>query len=145
MSNWWADKLGTPRQPQQQPQQPRLPEQQVPVVQPGMTPQYPGYTPNQGYPPVTQQPTYNPELAGHTLPASATDASRCPNCSSGNYGKMPSMPEAKARCYDCGYPIQQSGSGMPGVRVPTNGNTQAAKQLSTQNNFNPGTIVDRIG
>lgn len=140
MSNWWADKLGTPRQPQQQP---RLPEQQVPVTNPGVTPQYPGYTPNQGYPPVTQQPPYNPELVGRTLPASAVNASRCPNCSSGNYGKMTA--ETAARCYDCGYPIQQSGSGMPGVRIPTNGNTEAAKQVSTANNFNPGTIVDRIG
>ena len=139
MSNWWADKLGTPRQPQQ----PRLPEQQVPVVNPGVTPQYPGYTPNQGYPPVNQPPTYNPELAGRTMPASAVNASRCPNCSSGNYGKMTA--ETAARCYDCGYPIQQSGSGMPGVRVPTNGNTEAAKQVSTANNFNPGTIIDRIG
>jgi hypothetical protein len=139
-NSWWADKLGVPRQTQSQP---RLPEQQVPVVNPGVTPQYPGYTPNQGYPPVTQQPPYNPELAGHMLPASAMNPGRCPNCSSGNYGKM--TPETAPRCYDCGYPIQQSGSGMPGVRVPTNGNTAAAKQISTANNFNPGTIVDRIG
>jgi hypothetical protein len=137
-SSWWADKLGAPKQTQ-----PRLPEQQVPVVQPGITPQYPGYTPNQGYPPVTQQPPYNPDLAGHTLPASSMNPGRCPNCSSGNYGKM--TPETAPRCYDCGYPIQQSGSGMPGVRLPSNGATQAAKQISTANNFNPGTIVDRIG
>jgi len=138
MSNWWADKLGTPRQ-----SQPRLPEQQIPVVNPGIAPQYQGYTPNQGYPPVTQQPPYNPELAGRTLPASAVNASRCPNCSSGNYGKM--TVETAARCYDCGYPIQQSGSGMPGVRIPSSGNTEATKQVSTANNFNPNTIIDRIG
>jgi hypothetical protein len=54
-------------------------------------------------------------------------------------------PETAPRCYDCGYPISQSGSGMPGMRIPTNGNTQAAKQVSTANNFNPTTIVDRIG
>jgi len=141
MSNWWADKLGTPRQPQQ----PRLPEQQVPVVNPGITPQYPGYTPNQNYPPITQQPTYNPELAGHRLPASATSPDRCPNCSSSNYGKMIGQPEAKPRCYDCGYPLQQSGSGTPGVRIPTSGTVEATKQVSTANNFNPGTIIDRIG
>jgi len=141
MSNsWWADKLNNG-----QPQAPRYVPPTAPVqpVQPGITTPYPTYTPNQGYPPVSQPATYNPELDGHRLPASATSPSRCPNCSSGNYGR--STPETAARCYDCGYPIQQSGSGMPGMRIPSNGSTQAAKQVSTANNFNPGTIVDRIG
>ncbi len=141
-SSWWADKLGAPKT-NQTPQVPLV--QQAPVVQPGITPQYPGYTPNQSYPPVTQQPVYNPELVGRTLPASAVSPERCPNCSSGNYGKIPTMPEARARCYDCGYPLTQSGTGMPGVRIPSNGNTQASKQISTSNNFNPTTIIDRIG
>lgn len=139
-SSWWADKLGAPKT-NQTPEVPLV--QQTPVVQPGVTPQYPVYTPNQTYPPVNQPPTYNPELVGRTLPASAMAPSKCPNCSSGNYGKM--TPETAPRCYDCGYPIQQSGSGMPGVRVPSNGSTQATKQVSTSNNFNPNTIIDRIG
>ena len=138
MSNsWWADKLGTSQPQVQRPATPAQP------VQPGITTPYPGYTTNQAYPPVNQQMPYNPELEGHRLPASATTASRCPNCSSGNYGKM--TVETAPPCYACGYPIQQSGSGMPGVRVPTNGNTSASKQVSTANNFNPQTIIDRIG
>lgn len=141
MSNsWWADKLGNQQTPAQRPATPATSPAAPNTVQ-----QYPTYTPNQGYPPINQPPTYNPELAGRTMPSSAMSPERCPNCSSGNYGKMPGVPEAKARCYDCGYPLTQSGTGMPGVRVPTNGNTEAAKQISTQNNFNPGTIVDRIG
>lgn len=141
MSNsWWADKLGNG-----QPQTPRYvpPTPPAQPVQPGYTQPYQGVTPNTAYPPVTQQPYIDPSLEGHKLPASAMAPSRCPNCSSGNYGKM--TPETAPRCYDCGYPLQQSGSGMPGVRVPTNGNTEAAKQVSTANNFNPQTIVDRIG
>jgi len=124
MSNsWWETKLG------------------------GGTPQPRPYTPQPQYPtpPVGQPavPYQNPELAGRLIPASATNASRCPNCASGNYGQT--SPEAKARCYDCGYPLQQSGSGTPGVRTsPGGGAVQATRQISTANNYNPGQIIDRI-
>ncbi len=123
MSNsWWANKLGTQQPaPAQRPAQPYVPQQ--PYVPPqNMYPSQIGTPPVQPQMPVTQ---------------------RCPNCASGNYGG--STPETRPRCYDCGYPITQSGTGMPGVRVPSNGATEAAKQLNTGNNFNPGVIVDRIG
>jgi len=129
MSNsWWSDKLGgQPATPTYRPAPPVAPAAPVypPVATPPYTPQY--------VQPVTPQ----------VLPPSAT-AERCPNCSSGNYvGTM----ETKQRCYDCGYPVQQSGSGTPGVRIPGSqgGAVQAAKQISTANNFNPNVIVDRIG
>jgi hypothetical protein len=123
MSNsWWANKLGTtPQQPSQYPAQ--VPPSQAPMQQMP-----------QGVPQQEQR-----------LPQSATAYSRCPNCSSGNYGKMPGMPEIESRCYDCGYPRIQSGTGMPGMHVPSNGNTVAASQISTANNFNPGTIIGKIG
>jgi hypothetical protein len=120
MSNsWWANKLGTtPQQPSQVvPYQP--PQQQAPQ-------------------PVAPQ-------QGQRLPQSATSYERCPNCSSGNYGKMPGMPEIESRCYDCGYPRVQSGTGMPGMHVPSSSTTVAATQLNTGNNYNPGVIIDRIG
>lgn len=98
------------------------------------------YTPQ--YPAPASTPPVQSELAGRLIPASATNTERCPNCSSSNYGRV--TPESKARCYDCGYPIQQSGSGTPGVRVPNGGAVQAAKQISTANNYNPGQIIDRI-
>lgn len=117
MSDWWSKKLANT-----QPQTTQAPIQSTPpVVQP-------------------EPRTHTP--SGNRLPESAALASRCPNCSSGNYGKV--SPEAKARCYDCGYPIQQSGSGAPGVRVPTEGPVQPAKQISTSNNFNPTTIIGRV-
>ena len=119
MSNsWWADKLGT-----------------TPAARPAAPIYQPPAAPYQAPPaPAVQQPR---------LPASAT-APRCPNCASGNYvGTM----ETKSRCYDCGYPVQQSGSGTPGVRLPTapGGTVQQAKQLNTANNFNPNVIIDKIG
>jgi hypothetical protein len=111
-SNWWASKLNTG-----QPVKPSIP-------------------------PTTTQPAYlPPELQERKLPASATTASRCPNCSSQNYG---GTPDTRPRCYDCGYPIQQTGSGTAGVSVPLEGPTQAAKQVSTENNFNPQGIIGHI-
>lgn len=118
MSNsWWASKLGAQPAPQSRP----------PVMPPSALPM------TQYQPPQTQQPN---------LPASALRSNNCPNCGSGNYGG--NTPESRARCYDCGYPLQQSGSGMPGVRVPTEGPVQPAKQVNS-GGFNPNQIVDRIG
>ena len=130
MSNsWWANKMGNPAP------RPSTPPTQMPA-QPA------GYAPTT-YPPKFMQPVSPEETAGHRLPASATSPERCPNCASGNYGRT--TPESRARCYDCGYPITQSGTGMPGVRIPSSTNTVAATQISTANNFNPNVIVDRIG
>lgn len=123
-SSWWDKKLNN------NPQTPAPARPAQPPVQPSY------------YPPAGSTPRVSPELEGHRLPASAAFAESCPNCASGNYGR--STPESRARCYDCGYPLQQSGSGVPGVRVPTEGPVQAAKQVDT-GGFNPGTIVDRIG
>ena len=127
MSNWWANKLGAPQAPQ---------------------PSTPQTTPISNLPsqlPSSQQFNNVPVTANTRLPASATSPDRCPNCASGNYGRSAMAPEAKARCYDCGYPITQSGSGSPGIKTPTGGAVTAARQLNTGNNFNPQTIVDRIG
>jgi hypothetical protein len=118
-SSWWANKLGTP---QAQPQQPQT-----------------------TYPTTTQQPAYlPPDVRDHRLPVSATEASRCPGCGSGNYGRV--TPEAKARCYDCGYPLVQSGSGMgKGIAggPQASGPATPARQVAS-GGFNPQTIVGRI-
>lgn len=124
MSNsWWTSKLGG-----SQPQTPSYPAYQPPV-QPQAAPYQAPQQPQQGAP---------------RLPASAMSSSYCPNCASGNYGST--TPESRARCYDCGYPIVQSASGTPGIRVPgaNGGSVEATKQISTQNNFNPGTFIGKI-
>jgi hypothetical protein len=117
MSNdWWSKKMGVPT-PKQQPVQQYV---QQPMQQP-----------------MQQQPLYAPSQQAVAF------TPRCPNCSSVNYvGSMESRP----RCYDCGYPIQQSGTGTPGIRNPNtaSGPVEPAKQINTQNNFNPQTIIGHI-
>jgi hypothetical protein len=84
-ADWFAKKLG------QQPQQPQTPAPTYVAPQPAtyVQPQQPQYPPSQQATP---------------------QALRCPGCGSGNYGGA--TPESRKRCYDCGYPIQQSGSGV---------------------------------
>ena len=124
-SNWWANKLGAPAVPQQQPVQPQYqaPQQYAPPAQ-----QYAPPRP-QAYPPQPQQ---------------YVDSS-CPGCGSGNYGGA--TPEARKRCYDCGYPIQQSGSGVGKGIVSgggqASGPTQAAVQVQS-GGWNPTTIIGHI-
>lgn len=118
MSDWWSKKLGTNITPQNTQS---APQSTPPVAQPA---------------PMTHTPS------GNRLPQSAMNSSSCPHCGSGNYGK--SSPDTRARCYDCGYPLQQSGTGTPGVRLPSNGAAEPAKQLDTANNFNPTTIIGKI-
>jgi F0F1-type ATP synthase membrane subunit c/vacuolar-type H+-ATPase subunit K len=48
----------------------------------------------------------------------------------------------RKRCYDCGYPIVQAGTGVGGTG--NGGAPIAAKQPSQSGGFNPNIIVDRI-
>jgi hypothetical protein len=126
-SNWWAGKLnGQPGVPTPPPAPAPMPGPYNPVPQP----QYPTQMPSQTY----QQ-----------SPEASRASGRCPSCGSGNYGSSMLAPEAKARCYDCGYPVVQSGSGMgTGVGQSTGGPAVPARQINTANNFNPQTIIGHI-
>jgi len=118
-ADWWAKKLGQPT-PQGRPDP-------SPVMPPSQQPMAPM--------PSFQQPQ------GKTLPSSSQTAS-CPDCGSGNYF---SVQNAAARCYDCGYPIQQSGSrygGLAGAVVE--GAAQQATGNNATNNFNPQQIIGTI-
>lgn len=120
-NNWWANKLGAPA-----PQTPSTP------------PQSPVYQPANPLP-VQQSYPQSYQSAPITPPAD-----RCPGCGSSNYGGA--TPEARKRCYDCGYPITQSGSGMGRGVMGQNGSggtPQPAKQVQS-GGWNPTTIVDRI-
>jgi len=120
-NNWWASKMGTTTP---------VPSRPEPI------PTSPVPTP---YNPTPQVPQEAPRM-----PQSAVNASRCPGCGSGNYGSTD--PSAKARCYDCGYPVVQSGSGMgKGISGGQgSGPAQPARQINTANNFNPQTIIGKI-
>jgi len=115
-SNWWANKLGAAPAPAQRPSVPQAPVQQ---------PVYP-QTPN--YPPVQHSPQ---------------QAASCPGCGSGNYSGAAGT---RPRCYDCGYPIQQSGSGVGKGIVSgpqASGPVQASIQVPT-GGWNPTTIIGKL-
>jgi len=126
-NDWWASKLGGGAP--------------APSSTPPVTPN-PGtvYRPSQGNAPVTYDPKTDQTL---TKAQSQRQADSCPNCYSGNY--FAPQGSQRARCYDCGYPLLQqgSGAGMPGGSG--GGNATPAKQVGQGAGFNPNIIVDRIG
>ena len=125
-SNWWASKLGG--QPSQS---------SVPVSPPTQVP----------YAPPPQQPNvqvnYDAQTDQLTKKAQSKKLNeRCPECDSGNY--FAPKGTQRMRCYDCGYPIMQQGSGMAGNSSAQGGTVQRAKQVGQGDGFNPNLIVDRI-
>ena len=123
MSNadWWAKKLGN-TQPQ------------APAYRPDPTPAMP---PSQL--PMSSFPAIQPPA---TTAPSARQTDVCPNCRSANY--MTAQGGA-ARCFDCGYPLEQSGSrygSLAGAHVE--GATKAATGNDVVSNWNPQGIIGRI-
>lgn len=122
MSNsWWANKLGNGEQPPPQRQQsyPQQPQR------PGLPPV--GYQ-RQG---LGQQESYDGPITGENFAEVATmwkggqgtrtETERCPGCNSNNFfsrkngGTMRTMQGSAhpmEHCFDCGYPIHQTGSGF---------------------------------
>lgn len=117
-NNWFANKLGPSA-----PQQPSTPQYVAPQPATYAPPSQPQYPPSQQMTP---------------------PAPRCPGCGSNNYG---GTAESRPRCYDCGYPIQQSGSGVGtgiiGGGGQASGPAQPAIQVQT-GGFNPTTIIGHI-
>ena len=114
-SSWWDKKLGVPQAP-------------APTTQPSYIPQPTSY-PQQGpvqLPPSQSYPPPTPAIPMGT---------RCPSCGSGNYvgGHAGVGQGTRERCFDCGYPIQQSGSGLgKGISGPrASGPATPAKQIAT--------------
>jgi hypothetical protein len=124
-ADWWAKKLGNP-QPQ--------------VGRPDPTPSMPAsQQPMQAMPQFQQQTDNLARIA-----PSSTSTATCPDCGSGNY--MSPAPQIALRCYDCGYPVSQSGGrygALTGARVE--GSAKAANGNDTSNNWNPQGIIGRIG
>lgn len=124
MSNadWWASKLGT------QPQVPQGRPNDMPPMPPSQQP-------------MQQMPAFQQPQQGRVLPSSSQTAT-CPDCGSNNYM---AVANAAPRCYDCGYPIQQSGSRygtLTGAHVE--GAAKQATGNDTASNWNPQGIIGRI-
>lgn len=123
--DWWANKLG----------------QQTPTARPANLPPMPP----------SQQPMtpYTPPAQPNRLPASAAASSQCPGCYGNNYVKIGEQVTMNGsvptyRCYDCGYPIVQAGSGLGGASsAPRAGGVTPAKQVET-GGWNPTTIIGKV-
>lgn len=125
MSNadWWAKQLGAQPQPQ------------APVARPADMPMPPSQQPMTPYTPPQQQ-------VPQTRAQSANQTQSCPDCGGNNYM---AVQNAAPRCYDCGYPIQQSGSRYGAL---TGANVEGSAKQSIGNdgasNWNPQGIIGRI-
>jgi ribosomal protein L37E len=116
-ADWWSKQLGTQSQV---PQQPRQINNPTPPTQQPMTPYV--------------APQQQPPSAAKAQSASQTQT--CPECGGNNY--MSPQPTIALRCYDCGYPISQSGSrygALTGAKVE--GSAKNAIGNDVRSNFNP--------
>jgi len=124
MSNadWWAKRLQSV-EPQQQ--------QARPTNMPSMPP---------SQLPMAPLPQFNPQQAERAQ--SAAQTSLCPGCGSSNYMAVAG---AALRCFDCGYPIEQSGSrygALTGAHVE--GSAKSSRGNDVVSNWNPQGIIGRI-
>lgn len=114
MSNWWADKLGAAnRAPRANP---NVQYKQTPISR--LQAQAPA-------PPAPQPP---PKVED-----------RCPGCNGTNYMAAPNS--NYKRCYDCGYPLVQSGTGVGATHADAP--TKSAVQVQT-GGYNPSVIVGKV-
>ena len=124
MSNadWWAKQLGAQQQaPQQRASDVPMPPSQQPMTRFEQ--------------PIQQQPT--------TKAQSVKQTQTCPDCGSSNY--MSPAQNVGLRCYDCGYPIQQSGSkfgALTGAKVE--GPVKSSIGNDGKSNWNPQGIIGRV-
>lgn len=126
-NNWWANKLGG--------------NASAPGTPATSTPPSPVYRAPQQAPNV--QVSYDQDQDQLVSKAqSARDSERCPNCVSNNY--MAPLGTQRKRCYDCGYPLVQAGSGAGSTGGGSAGAPIPAKQPSQGGGFNPTTIIGRI-
>jgi len=73
---------------------------------------------------------------------SSRQTENCPGCFSPNY--MAPQGTQMKRCYDCGYPLVQSGTGT-GIQTEPGVGAAPARQVNKSSTYNPNIIVDRIG
>ena len=122
MSNadWWAKRLGGQTPAPRQDVSPPMPPSQQPMTR--------------FEPPQPQQPNLRI--------GSAQQTQSCPECNSANYM---AVQNTAPRCYDCGYPISQSGSrygALTGAKVE--GTTKSSIGNDATSNWNPQGIIGRI-
>jgi len=96
---------------------------------------------------VRSQPVSSPLDTGARPPAPENS---CPECRSGNlHVYKDTLGHPHSRCFDCGWPLVQQGSGV-NVVIPRNADgsvmpAKASRQVGLDSSFQPQNIVDRIG
>ena len=119
ISNWYAKRLGG----QQHPGGPPPPRPTPPPAQQQQQQQQPQ--------PHYQRPTQSSLQTDH-----------CPACASANYMAPPGM--QMKRCFDCGHPVVQSGTGVGSVGSgQTDGTVHKATQVEGSG-YNPKHIIGRV-
>lgn len=159
---FWDKKIGVPQQHQQthaqqppvQPQQQQAPWWQLTTTPEVHQPQEQYQQPQQ-YQQQYQQPDSIEQAIAqggeglftggvHVVQLNQKHAKTgyCPECNSGNYNTQRSTTGITVgRCFDCGYPIQQRGSGMSGISNPSNGPSVPARQIPSAG-FNDQAIIN---
>mgnify|MGYP003330898309 FL=1 len=127
-ADWYARKLGAPRPQSAPPTQPASPQVYIPQQQ----------QPNV---PVQYDSSQDQLTISRAISSRMTEV--CDACGSGNY--FAPLGTQRKRCYDCGYPVVQQGSGLAHSSTGNGGAVKAAKQVGQSDGFNPHIIVDRIG
>lgn len=112
--NWWAD---------------RLAERDGAVTRPPHVPFARNDPPSQ----------YAPQSAPKKPQHSRREDASCPSCGGSNYMAAPGT--SYRRCYDCGHPIVQSGSGVGSIR--SDAPSKKATQVATEG-YQPTRIVGRV-
>lgn len=141
-TNWWANKLGG------QPQPVSYPPVTNPNAQPApVNPYMPGAV--QSLPPQYSGQQLQPAGAfeSHVIPDSSKSDTKCPSCREDNYLLVGSQVTQNGavevrRCFNCGYPKVQAGSGV-GTIGGGQGAARPARQVPT-GGWNPGVIIAKI-
>jgi ribosomal protein S27AE len=122
-ADWFAKKMGN--------------NAPVSQVRPDPTPTMP---PSQQ--PMAELPIFQQSADPSAKAQSSRENQLCPDCGSENFF---AFQNSAPRCYNCGYPVSQSGSKYGSLSVATvEGGTTQAQGNNTANNYNPQGIIGRI-
>lgn len=147
MPDFWSKVLGNPQPETPQPQTPASDQpwwqrtvMQPPAQQP--TPVAPVQPPDPGQP---QPFTDDSEASLARTQWSRDPTGNCQGCGSSNYFQPAENQKARPRCFDCGYPLMQSGTGAA-VQGKQAGPVQASRQTdaSKTNSYNPQNIFHHM-
>lgn len=145
MSGFWSRKLGADRA-QSKPYTAPQTSAARPWWDPALPPAQPAPQPVPAEPAAPAAPEVPRDvIARHLSKAqSSRETETCPGCGSGNYMAPPNM-NVRKQCFDCGYPVIQSGSGPGALPSHLVGPVTPAKQIHDgRSYYDPKRIIFRL-